>query len=59
LEGLRENTSKMKKIILVLVIAAAVILVVHAHVSEVNAKTPYIAFNMLLQNQIYEGKAFP
>jgi hypothetical protein len=47
-----ENASKMKKIILVLMIAAAVVLVVHAHVSEVSAKIPYIAFNMLLQTQV-------
>ncbi|MDR2593583.1 MAG: hypothetical protein LBC87_02280 [Fibromonadaceae bacterium] len=46
------NSSKIKKIIIALMLIIAAVLVVKSHISKVEAKTPYIAFNMLLQTQI-------
>jgi hypothetical protein len=46
------NSSKIKKIILALMLIIAAVLVVSSRISKIEAKTPYIAFNMLLQTQI-------
>ena len=46
------NNGKIKKIILAIMVIIAVVLIVKSHIYEVKAKTPYIAFNMILQTDI-------
>jgi len=46
------NSSKIKKIVFAIMLVIAIVFVVKNRISKIEAKTPYIAFNMLLQTQI-------